>query len=571
MSSACTTTRAPAGLIRQLRAGLAARRRAIPALAFLLLSLLASRSAADPGQILAPSLGRPVFVAPGAAFPVHLVTTRPEPGVRWALVPPGRSGGGIPLQVEVAPGAEAGPVRLRVPAGVPSATYDLEARVAGEPLRVPHCVAVGPLPSTIRLVHLSDMDLGDLTAPRFDRQLVDEVNLLAPTAIVCTGGYLSPDRSGDRRAWQQLIADLRQFDAPLIMAAGQGDNIAQYSSLVSPSPVGLVEIGRYRCLVLYDHDGAPLAADAGQLAWIDRQVQATPPDSLTLCLANRPRPDLLRIWHERGVLSERIAAGRIGVWLAGGHTDWDGQAHAGLVAAARPLLYLQTHQASSATLGGATGRPHYRVLDLTPQGATLIGDGSDPRRRASLPVGLLTADLPGRGDGAGTEAAFEIRNGHAFPADGLQVRVRVARTGTAPWCLGGTIVEQTAYERFWECRVRCDVPARGLLRGLVGTGPRTWEPLQVSAVPSADRMLVDLSVRNPGAAPQRVQPEVRLAGQRLPVLFPRGSGPDLVVPGGGVAGLRVDLTGVRVAAGRSELQVYLHGTPVLIPYRLPLE
>src|SRR5690606_33955745 len=141
---------------------------------------------------------------------------------------------------------------------------------------------------------------------------------------------------------RDLLAFIRRLDAPVIMACGDHDDVGLYSERVSPSPIGVVRIGRHRCIILYDHPAAPIDRDTDQLAWVERTLQSPGFDGLTIVVAHDDRPNLLAHWRSSGTLAERLRRGRIGLWLAGGHRDWDGVAFAELLRAAGPLRYVRT-------------------------------------------------------------------------------------------------------------------------------------------------------------------------------------------------------------------------------------
>src|SRR5690606_8456369 len=162
--------------------------------------------------------------------------------------------------------------------------------------------------------------------------------------------------------------------------------------------------------ILYDHPAAPIDRDTDQLAWVERTLQSPGFDGLTIVVAHDDRPNLLAHWRSSGTLAERLRRGRIGLWLAGGHRDWDGVAFAELLRAAGPLRYVRTAQASSATLGGASGAPHYRVIDIIGDRVHLPGEGSAGGAVPSIPLGRLRAAVAG--------GTFEVASGLPFALDG---------------------------------------------------------------------------------------------------------------------------------------------------------
>lgn len=549
--------------------------------------------------LLSPTQGRPVIVEPGKTFPVFVQFPDTPPELEFALVAAGfpthRHGlTARPVAEDTTgPGAR---FALALPEDLPEKTYDLLITGGGATMRARHAVAVRRATRRIRIVHLSDMNVGELGVPAFDERLIHDVNLFAPTLIVATGDYLDALHADREAGWQQLSDWLARFDAPVLAACGDHDDVALYSRYLAPSPVGEIQVGAYHGLVLYDLPAKPMLDDPEQLAWAERAL-VTGDHELGFIIAHDECPNLLRHWQQQGTLADMLRGGRLGLWLAGGHREWDGREFRELIDAARPMVYLRTRQASPATRDGAPGTSHFRVVDLEGQRAVFYGEPGPDGRAGSIPVGRVQATWDGPNDGSRTQVACTVVSTLPFRAEHLRIRAFVRRdSGERPWCLGGRLERVITLPTLWECHVACDLPDKGVARIAVGTGAPPVGPdvdveflmppdLPLQPVINADGVsyltvaggwvgLVQL--QNMGAAPATVAPLVRLDGETLGYRVVEEPGPvasayTLRLMPHQVLTLQLDLSACRIAPGRRELQVYLEGGPACAPVTTPLQ
>ena len=581
--------------------GVSARVRAAAAL-LVAASFCALALAAEPAddRILAPTLGRPTFVQPGGQLSVTAYAPAAVDPVVFELVAPTAP---THRHTLIAPEAAASqliagqPLSLSLTDDVPHGTYDLELRTGATRLVSRHCVAVWQPATRIRLVHLSNMNVGEPNAPDFDWRLVDEVNLVAPTLIVATGDFLDAMHADHEAGWERLTDFLTRFDAPALVACGDHDDLDLYSRHIAPSPVGDVTVGYTRGVVLFDVPRRPIAADSEQVNWLERTLAVPGDDRPTFIVSHDESPNLLRIWQSRGELPGMLKSTRVGVWFAGGHEDWDGVEYRELIDAATPMAYVRTHQSSTATCGGAEGISHYRVVDLDGGSVWLPGpDGGSAQAPPSIPVGRLQTNFDQPNDGTRDEVALTAVNNHPFRLDGLAVRILLRREGPArPWCVGARLESAVGIGHCWDCRVRFDLPEKAALRAVVGTGPAPAEPqidvmfdsdLQLPLTRraagdglsylAADSTLALVHLRNQATEPADVTPLLRLDGQTLCYTLLDEPGPlatayRLRIAPGRTLTLQVDLTAARVRPGRRELQVYLKGTAAWRPFCYPLD
>lgn len=554
----------------------------------------ANADANAPG-LLVPTLGRPAFVEPGGTFRVVARVPNASGTAEFNLVRARPRELRYPL--ECAPDTIARllagqPLKLTVSLTVPRRTYDLEIVLDGTRLTGRHCVAVGSVGRQLRLVHLANMNVGDVGALHFDQRLIDEVNLLAPTLIVATGDFLDATHDDPSVGWRELVDYLTRFEAPIVMACGDHDDIELYSRHVAPSPIGLIDVGPHRGLILFDHPLAPIDSDSEQIRWVEHALGRPGFDRLTFVVTHDDFPNLLHYWQQQGTLTRMISAGRLGLWFAGGHCDWDGQAFSELIHAADPMVYLRTHQSSSAPREGATGVSHYRIIEITDDRVILPQAAPEPSDApSSTPVGHLRATLDGPNDGSLSRLSFSAVNNLPYRIDKLALTLRLRKlAGSTPWCHGGRLEEVTDLGTLWECRVRFDLPDKGSLRAAAGSGPepdRQAVDVRVEAdntfhfsrhvTPEGLTFLTLTSdppvvqVRNDGDQVVQVSPLVRLDGDPVAYRPLAGDGRfatayRLSLPPGETVSLQLDLAAVRVEPGRRELQVYLAGGDVKVPF-----
>ncbi len=435
------------------------------------------------GQVMGPTLispaqGRPVFVAPGGTLQIVAVVPEEHAAGPFELAIVSDRFPSHRHTLELPPDAgqrllRGEPQALALPEGVPMQTYNLMLRAGGIEAVARHSVAVGSFDEPLRLVHLSDMSIGDVAAPAFDQRLIDEINLAAPALIVATGDYFDATAGQSPTDWDKLSQFFARFEAPVLMACGDHDDIAQYSRVASPSAIGSVEIGPWRGLVLLDHARHPANQDAQQMSWAEHQLaDAARP---TFIVGHHEPPGLMRHWLSQGALTQQVQRGRIAAWFAGGHTDWDGRVLRRWAEAAAPALYVRTHQSSPAAVEGAEGVSHYRIVDLDNGRATLLHQPADAALRGappSTPVGRLGVTFEGPNDGSAEQVIFTAVNNLPHRLDRLSVRVLVKRSGSAaPWCIGAEMGQVVSFGRLWECRVHFDLPDKGARRIVVGVGP----------------------------------------------------------------------------------------------------
>ena len=587
---------------RSLTSARAPTAAAIVTLSALQISLLAQSEPDPPPRVepvlVTPTQGRPAFVAPGdylrvvAQLPpgsgdpaIELVARRPRVHRHTLRGTVTRSDGSGSSAVAV----------LEVPPQTPEQTYDLMIHWTGGELLGRHAVAVRKIDRRVRLVHLSNMNVGEIGTPTFDERLIDEINLFGPTLIVATGDYLDATHPDPERGWRELSDFLARFNAPVLTACGDHDDVAWYSRTLAPNPVGAVRVGPYYGLAIYDLPTRPATQDAAQVAWVAEEL-GSGGHQLAFVVAHDECPNLLRWWARDGMLDRMVRAGRLGLWFSGGHRDWDGREYLTTVNAARRMLYLRTHQSSASARDGAQGVSHYRVIDLDGERAIQYGQRTETRVHASIPVGQLHHEWDGPNDGSRKRVELTAVNTLPFRLDRLTVRAVVRKHGgVQPWCCGARLKRVVELEDAWVCWLTFDLPDKSMLHAVVGTDTPPVDPsvnvhfvvpqrLALTTQASGDGVTYASAgawfgaaqLQNVGDVTVEVTPLVRLDGSPIAYRVVEESGPmatayRLRLAPRQVLTLQLDLSAIRVAPGRRELQVYLQGGASQVPACTPLD
>lgn len=529
-------------------------------------------------SLVRPSLGRPVFVAPSGGFEV-VAHIRPVTGPPTFRLVSSRA---PTFQYKLSAPAEAGdlleagqPIRLTLPAGLPLQTYDLEVCAGVTRLVARHCVAVWQPSEQVRLVHLGHFNVGDLTAPRFDPELIDAVNAWGPTLIVASGNYLDVTHPDLDAGWHALVNYVSKFDAPWVMVAGEHDDLTAYGAYVASSPIGVVDVGRLRGVVLYDHLTQPLNGDNSQIAWIERMLIAPRSDHIAFAVSSDPRPRLLEHWQFGGALAETIKAARLGLYLGGGHVDADNRALAGRLDDVGTLKYLSTHQASRATVGGATGISRFRVIDMDGGHVRLPGRATAGQTTASLTADDVQIALTPAQSGSAAHVTVDATNRLPVAAEGLRCRAVLRNPSQrTPWCLGARLTQVLQVDELTVCWVEFDLPARGVLRAQVGVDDPPTPPA-VSVTWQMPKVLDDgatgtIELVNRGDQPVRVRPLLRAGGDPAPYgllepAAPAGTAYTLNLQPGRPVRLTVAGAHLPSSTTREALHLYLTGGPVWWP------
>ena len=277
----------------------------------------ARRSGPRPPVIREPSQGHPIFRTPGETF--YFVMKLPpnvKGNVEFFLQHALEPGVAFPLQPKTPPSyvGQYSHLLLEIDRDMPPGLYDLKVKTDSATYFSRRCVkVVDGYKDRFRFVHLSNMNVGDLTAPDFDEMLPREINLLAPEFIVATGDYTEWARAlDDASSWNRILNYLEKFNAPVYMLCGSHDHGASFTEFVASKPMDVIDYGNYHGLLLLDHAANPIDQDYTQIAWVDREPKKNSRKRMNFIVGNRDELGLIDVWRERGNIVEFIRAHKAG-------------------------------------------------------------------------------------------------------------------------------------------------------------------------------------------------------------------------------------------------------------------
>jgi hypothetical protein len=372
-------------------------------------------------NIVEPTQGRPVIVRPEDNFYFMYWTDNPEiqkidvslvnclsDHERVALLPAVR-----PYQIQKTYWA----MLLKVPAQAQSGVYDLFINLGEYYQRVPRAVRILSAPKkAFRFVHLSNMNIGEPTAPDFDTRLLDEINLLNPEFVIATGDFVEsagPDQAEE--SWTRIRDFFGQLTVPTYLVCGDLEDPAVFQRRVDARPVGSFDYGSYHFVLMMDTQRHPINQHRSNIEAILQNLKEAPSDSLC-CLVGRSE-DLWILDGLRGMdlePAEAFSKYRIRMMISGGSTDWDYLEHAEKLDSAKlaGVDYIRTGQSSTSIKNGGTGLSHYRVFDVDGSNVNYVySDESSSRRlQYSITVGRLRLFAQGPNDGSQTTERISVLN-----------------------------------------------------------------------------------------------------------------------------------------------------------------
>ncbi|HVP11508.1 MAG TPA: hypothetical protein VMV94_10015 [Phycisphaerae bacterium] len=538
-----------------------------------------------------PSQGRPVFIVAGETFYCVMRLAPDIAGnvtftLQHALEPEIR----VRLKAESPPSyvGEYCHILFLVPPGTQTGLYDLEIRTNTATHYSRHCIkVVDAFKTRFRFIHLSNMNIGDPTAPDFDDMLPKEINLLAPEFIIATGDYTEWARAlDDPSSWKRVLKYFEMFDAPVFLLCGAQDHQASFTRFVASQPMGPLDYGNYHGLLLLDHPGNPIDQDYDQLQWIQTDLKKNRNKRFNFIATNSDELALLDIWKENGKLDQFIKEHRIRMFITGGSADWDFREFAEKIKGLEDFHYLRTHESSTSLRDRATGFSHYRVIEVDGDQVSYIypDDNAAEKLEYSIPTGRLRTFFDGVNDGSADHVNVTIQNAldQAFDEVHLWLRVAKGPGEGKPAVAPGRIVQTLDAGKYWACDVAVDVPEKGGVRLTLARsasmlpppspvevgyeGPALWtfttKQTDFGMTYCASDASARLKLTNSGKTPQACWPVIRMNGgqlhpdraicPRMPLLLEPGK--TLEVP------LVLNLR--RVSPGKHTLQVYFLEDPL---------
>lgn len=433
-----------------------------------------------------PSQGRPIFVTPGEAFYfVMRLTAEVKGDVSFALLHSIETAIRVPLKPTTPPSYvnnEYCSLILQVPSTISAGLYDIQVKADGAVYSAPRSVKiVDAFKDKFRFVHLSNMNIGDLTAPNFDEMLPAEINLLAPEFVIATGDYTEWARArDDASSWPRVLKFFERFNAPIFMLCGSHDHEASFTRFVASKPIGTIDYGNYHGLLLLDHPGNPIDQDFSQVQWVEADLTRNRNKRFNFIASNSDELGLLDIWREGGNVQDFIRDHKIKLFLAGGATDWDFKEFAEKLSGIDGLCFARTHESSTSLRDRATGFSHYRVIEVDGDKLAFVypNDNAPENLQHSIPTGRLRAYFDGPNDGTLSTVAVTVQNALNQGFENAHIWLRIAKNpkGEKPTVAPGRLVQAIDCGKYWACDVAYDLPDKGAVRIIASADPKSIPP-----------------------------------------------------------------------------------------------
>ncbi len=428
---------------------------------------------APPPVIREPSQGRPIFITAGETF--YFVMSLPEVfkgDVRFSLEHAQEPGVQHVLKPQTQPAfvERFFHLVLKLGSNVPPGLYDLKVWTDAQTYYSRRCIkVVDRFKEKFRFVHLSSMNVGDLTAPEFDEMLPAEINLLAPEFIVATGDYTEWARvKDDSESWRRVLRFFEKFNAPVFMLCGAHDHEASFTDYVASKPVSELNYGKYHGLLLLDHAGHPIDQDEGQVRWVETNLKDNKDRRMNFIVGNSDELGLLDVWRGgHGDLAAFLREHKVRMYLAGGSTDWDFRESADKLAGLEDFHFVRTHQASTCQRDRATGFSHYRVIEVDGDKLAYVypDDMAGEKLQHSVPTGRMRAYYDAPNDGSATRVAVTVQNALNQSFDNAKVWLRIAKRGEEkPVIEPGRVEQMLDAGGHWACEVAFDLPDKSAVR-----------------------------------------------------------------------------------------------------------
>lgn len=429
--------------------------------------------------IIKPTQGRPVIVKPEQSFyfifqfrsEEKLDIPRIEVMLSHSLCPDYK----VPL-ISVSP-----PVvmqkrhivmLLKAPALTPEGVYDLHIDLGVGYQTVKRAVkVVREFKDRIRVVHLSNMNIGLPTAPDFDRRLIDEINLLAPDFIIATGDFFASKEDAD---WPKLKEFLAAFNAPCYVLCGDNDDIVGYSRYISPNLTDTFDYGKYHFLLTFDTSFHPIEKDADQLQAIIDDLRLYGKDAyMSVIVCNRDNLGIIdglrKLKFDPAII---FREGKVRAIITGSSSDWDYKEYKSKLNGLSGVEYIRTAQSSTSLKYGGDGRSHYRLIEIGPDGLSYTY--SDPENdkegiQTSMAVGGIRFFRYGRNDWSEDTAKVAVLNTLYKSFSDCRIVFRLKGTAKDLVVQNGRVIELIESGGKVTAVVGVDLPARTVVYVLATT------------------------------------------------------------------------------------------------------
>jgi hypothetical protein len=500
-------------------------------------------------EVIEPTQGRPIIIQPEDNFHFMFWTRQDQIGevtasLTHSLCPTEV----VPLTMPVKPYCMQKTywvMVLRVPTLAKAGVYDLRIDLGRYYQVIPRAVRIiDDFRKRFRFVQLSNMNIGDPTAPDFDQRLVDEVNLLNPEFILATGNFIEPSTglTADEK-WRRIKAFLGRFHSPVYILCGDLEDPTVFQKQVDPSPAGQIDFGPHHFVLMLDTARYPLDHNASTIEAVLENLKSAKSFKSCILVGHNENLRIIDGLKSLGMdPAETLKAMHIRMMICGGGTDWDGVEHAEKVALLKSagVAYVRTGQSSTSMKNGGTGESRYRVFEASEDAISYIYPEPGSTNHDSIPVGRIRIFNAGPNDGSQPVERISILNtlNQAFP--NCQVIFRVKATDPSAVRVANCRLEQVLRgDGFVTVIASVDLPDKCAVQVAAsadeaGLAPFAKVPVEFSLegdknIVFTSRKTADglgycdaakpltLQVRNVSSAAQEVRLQACLEGQSLVV------------------------------------------------------
>ncbi len=557
--------------------------------------------------VLVPSQGRPIMLAPGDTF-YFVMRLRRALGQRitcW-LVHSQVHDVRFPLQADVRLGivqGRYGQMILQVPPKVIPGLYDIEVQGEGRSYFSRQSVkVVDQWRDRFRIVHLSNMNIDDPAAPEFDSLLIDEINLLAPEFIVCTGDFTQWGRAlGDPNDWTRALRFLERINAPAYVVCGDHDDEQSFDRFVADNPIGTFDYGNYHGILMLDHSAHRIENE--QVKWLKSELESHRNlRGFNFVVMHNDELDVLDMLRRQvDDLPRFLKDHKLRMIVTGGHADWDLREFATKLKDLQGpggLVYVRTHESSTCMHDRATGVSRYRVIEINDNEIDCVypDDIATSTVQHSVPVGRLRTFYSRPNDGTSDQVIATVQNALNQGFENCRIWLRVAKRGqNKPAVAGGELVRVLDGQTHWVCEVRVDLPDKGGVKVMAASESALLPPqvpvtvtmtMEGTTQPATTTRSSALSLTftqehaddgmvfyrssqkaaivltNSTSAAQEVWPIVRLNGDELPLVSAGGDRRPLTIEPGRSVSIPLRLVLGRISPGHHQLQVFFLSDPL---------
>ena len=465
---------------------------------------------------------------------------------------------------------------LKAPTLTKPGVYDLLIDLGIGYQRVPRAVKiVNNFKTKFRFVHLSNMNIGEPTAPEFDNTLVDEINLLNPEFIIATGDFIANARTGSgHKSWTRIKHFLAKFQAPCYILCGDCDNESSFATEINPSLTGTINYGPYHFFLMMDTSFHPIEQDKLQIKALLEDLKMSKSSLMTFLVGNRDQLGILKGLRSLGKNpADVLKEGHLRVLLCSGSTDWDFSEYAERLRKAdlANVAYVRTGQSSTCMKNGGDGISRYRVFEVNQTKLDYIynENGGKPARQYSIPTGKLKIFNHGANDGSSATEQISVVN--ALNQSFANCRLIFHIRGTNP---NSVVVHNARLVRALQISpdeltviTNVDIPEKSAVRVLATSDPLSAKkyrkipvvfklsgPKNITFKPArtptglkylASKQVLELAVKNPTDMKVNISLQASLEGQALilgrPILSETPLPTSTIVKSGDTSGQNIEL------------------------------